>query len=61
VAGEGQRPFGIERLDVAVAVALVAETATPTQARDVLELVAVFDRVSVELRDLAAPAEEMRA
>src|SRR5439155_17857764 len=57
VAREGQRAAGIECLDVAVAVALVAEAVTAAEARDVLQLVAVLDRVPVQPLNLAGRRE----
>src|SRR3989442_78775 len=57
VAREGQRAARVERLDVAVAVALVAEAVTAAEARNVLQLVAVLDGVPVQPLDLAGPRE----
>src|SRR5438132_1223913 len=48
VTGECQPAVPVERLDVAVAVALVAEAIAAAEAWDVLELVAVLDCVAVE-------------
>src|SRR5207249_3158233 len=48
---------GLERLDVAVAVALVAEAVAAAEARDVLQLVAVLDGVPVQPLDLSGPRE----
>src|SRR5439155_2018449 len=57
VAREGQRAVRVERLDVAVAVALVAEAVAAAEARDVLQLVAVLDGVPVQPLDLSGPRE----
>src|SRR5712691_1556487 len=57
VARESQRAACVERLDVAVAVALVAEAVAAAEARDVLQLVAVLDRIAVKTLDLAGPRE----
>src|SRR5205807_6906155 len=57
VAREGQRAVRVERLDVAVAVALVAEAVTAAEARDVLQLIAVLDGVPVQPLYLSGPRE----
>src|SRR5437773_3306395 len=57
VAREGQRAVRVEPLDVAVAVALVAEAVAAAEARDVLQLVAVLDGVPVQPLDLSGPRE----
>src|SRR5438876_11021874 len=57
VAREGQRAVRVERLDVAVAVALVAEAVAAAEARDVLQLGAVLDGVPVQPLDLSGPRE----
>jgi len=48
VTGEGQRAILVERLDVAITVALVSESNTSAEARDELQLITVLKRVAVQ-------------
>src|SRR5438034_11616671 len=57
VAREGQRAVRVEPLDVAVAVALVAEAVAAAEARDVLELLAVLDGILVQALDVGDVGE----
>ena len=57
MAGKGERAVAVDRLDVAVPVALVPEAAAAAEAGDVLKLVVALDRVPVEISDLAGARE----